>query len=188
MVPNNLFNKPFTSADFYANVDPSYEFIKSQQLDALKNSGSVRGGTTGTGPGGAMSGNTLKALTDYATGSASQEYQNAYARWNQQINQLYSRLSAMSGTGANAAGVTAGLGMDATAGANASLLGGANARAAGIVGQTNALTGAGTSLANNYMLYQLMQQQQQQQQQQGGGAGGIWNPNSLSSGEYGGGY
>jgi len=106
--------------------------------------------------GGVFSGNTGRALTDYATGAASTEYGAAFNRWNTMINNIFSRLSGISGTGANTAGATAGLGMNAAGTAGENMIGAGNATAAGRVGTANALTGAGSNVANNYLLYSLM--------------------------------
>lgn len=59
---------------YYAQ-DPGYQWRLQQGLDATQNSAIARGM--------GMSGNTLKALNDYAQGSASQEYGNTFNRYMQ---------------------------------------------------------------------------------------------------------
>jgi len=53
--------------------DPSYQWRLRQGLDAVENSAAARGG--------ALSGNALRAITDYGQGAASQEYNNEFQRW-----------------------------------------------------------------------------------------------------------
>lgn len=57
--------------------DPSYNFRLSQGLEGVENSAAARGG--------ALSGNALRAITDYGQGAASQEYQNEFQRWLQKL-------------------------------------------------------------------------------------------------------
>jgi len=68
--PNSLM-KNFTSADYQA--DPGYAFRLSEGMKQL--------GHQAAGRGGAVSGTSLKGLQDYAQNSASQEYQNAFNRF-----------------------------------------------------------------------------------------------------------
>ncbi len=148
-----MFTQQFTPQAFLANMDPSYKWRLDQGLDAVQNRSSAMGGVLG--------GNTLKALNDYAQGSASTEYGAANDRWNNMMNTIFGRLQTISGTGANAAGGIAGLGMGAATNMGNFGTGAAAAAAAGNVGATNAITNAGTSTANNYLLWKMMQQNQQ---------------------------
>jgi len=63
---------PFTSGGFDYTADPGYQFRLQQGLDAVQH-GAAAGGK-------ALSGQTLKALNDYAQGTAAQAYQDAYGR------------------------------------------------------------------------------------------------------------
>lgn len=99
--------KNFTMADYQA--DPGYAFRLSEGLKALDRSASARGGL--------LSGGALKGITRYAQDAASQEYGNAYSRFNtNQSNTLsredtgYNRLASLAGVGqtANAAIQSAG--------------------------------------------------------------------------------
>lgn len=103
--------KNFTMSDYEA--DPGYQFRLDQGNKAINNSAASRGGL--------LSGATLKAIADYNSGAASQEYgnavnrfnvnranasdvyQNAYSRWNDQNNTIFNRLSSLSGMGQTAA-------------------------------------------------------------------------------------
>src|SRR5207253_2960188 len=91
--------------------DPGYQCRLQQGQQALENSAAARGGL--------FSGNTAKALSDYAQGSASNEYGNVYNRALQTYGtnyntfrnnnaDLYSRLTGLSGQGLSAAGTLGG--------------------------------------------------------------------------------
>lgn len=143
--------------------DPGYQFRLSQGLNALQNSAAARGGLLTSG--------TAKNINDYAQNSASNEYGNVYNRalgtyqtnqqnFNQNNNNLYSRLAGVSGQGLSAAGSLGGLlqsGASNVAGINAStgsqvgqdLQNQGAARASGYVGSANAWMGALGGAANN---------------------------------------
>jgi hypothetical protein len=91
--------KNFTVADYQA--DPGYAFRLSEGIKALDRSASARGGL--------LSGGALKGITRYAQDAASQEYGNAYSRFNtnqtntlSQENTGYNRLAALAGVGQTA--------------------------------------------------------------------------------------
>lgn len=65
--------KNFSEEDF--RTDPGYNFIRSEGQRGIQNSAAARGS--------ALSGATLKALTRFNQGTADQQYQNAYNRYNQ---------------------------------------------------------------------------------------------------------
>jgi hypothetical protein len=65
-------SKTFTAADMEAN-DPGYQFRLQQGQQALERQAAARGGVQGGG--------LLKDLTEYAQGTASSEYQNAFNRF-----------------------------------------------------------------------------------------------------------
>lgn len=90
--PAGEFHRSFSMADFEA--DPGYQFRLEQGQKALERSGAVRGMLN--------SGQTLKALTNYAQGMASQEYQNAFNRFQQQRAQRYGMLRDLAGIGERA--------------------------------------------------------------------------------------
>lgn len=84
--------KNFTMADFKA--DPGYAFRLSEGLKSLDRSAAARGGL--------LSGATLKGITRYSQDAASQEYGNAYNRYQTNQGNLFNRLSALSGSGQTA--------------------------------------------------------------------------------------
>jgi len=87
------YMKPFSTADFKSS--PGYAFRQKQGMKALEQSAAGRGGV--------LSGNMLRGAQAYGQGLASQEYQNAYNRYNQDQNTQYNRLAGIAGTGQNAA-------------------------------------------------------------------------------------
>ena len=155
----NALNKlssqdPYTYDAFNYQADPGYAFRFNEGMKGLNASAAARGGL--------ISGNALRAATDYGQASGSQEYQNAYTRYlsnNQQKLQAYNtntgvqqNLASMGQGSANNQAAAAGA-FGASSGAN--MIGAANAGAAGTVGVANALTGGlGTYL--NYSQNQNM--------------------------------
>lgn len=91
------YMKDFSMADF--QQDPGYAFRMQQGQQALERSAAAKGGLN--------SGGTLKALTQYGQDMGSQEYGNAYNRFNADRDRRFGRLSNISGMGqSSAAGLT----------------------------------------------------------------------------------
>jgi hypothetical protein len=88
------FNRRFSMADY--QEDPGYQFRLQEGQKALERSASARGNLLGGG--------TLKALGRYSQGMASQEYQNAFDRFQGENAARFGRLSTATGIGLNAAG------------------------------------------------------------------------------------
>jgi hypothetical protein len=110
----------FTPGMFQANQDPGYAFRMAEGMKALERSAAARGGL--------LSGATLKGTQRYGQDLASQEYQNAFNRYQtQRANTLnpYASLAGVAQTSANALGQAAGQ-YGANAG-NIAMAGGANA-------------------------------------------------------------
>jgi len=164
------YARDFGMSDFEA--DPGYGFRMSEGMKALERSAAARGGL--------LSGTTLKGVQRFGQDLASQEYQNAFNRYQVnragQLNPLQSLMGAGQ-TGANvltsAAGDVgrglAGSYMGAGAAQAAGLTGAGQARASGYVGGVNALTGALSSAVPNYMMYNFLSQGRP-------GMGGSVNP------------
>jgi len=167
---NGALQNPF---QFNLADDPGYQFRLAQGQKAIEQSAAARGG--------AVSGGALKALTQYGQGFASNEYQNAFARHQQQLQNLFQG----AGLGLNASGQDASLrtgilgqqsGLDANVLMNQAtqignnITGAGNAGAAGAVGSGNAWTGALNGVAqtaNQLFLYNLLKGG-------GGGGGPVW--------------
>ena len=136
---------PFSMRQF--QQDPGYGFRLKEGQQALDRQAAARGGL--------ISGGALKAAQRYGQEMGSQEYTNAFNRYQTEraarLNPLQS-LTGMAQTTANTLG-TAGQNMASNVGE--AYQGAANARASGYVGQANALTsGLGTYL--NYSQGQNM--------------------------------
>lgn len=142
--PGGDFNRNFTMADFQA--DPGYQFRMQQGQSALESSAAARGSH--------LSGATLKALAQYGQDMGSQEYGNAYNRFNNDMTNRYNRLSGIAGGGqtANQQLQAAGTNFGAMAGNNT--IGAGNARASGYVAQGNVAGNAfnsGAGLVGNVL-------------------------------------
>jgi hypothetical protein len=86
----NLGNQKFQ----FSEDDPSYQWRLQQGQKALERSAAARGG--------AMGGGTMKALTRYAQGAASTEYQAAFDRFQAERNSRAGILTNLTGIGATA--------------------------------------------------------------------------------------
>jgi hypothetical protein len=132
--------------------DPGYQFRLGEGLKAMSRQAGARGGL--------ISGQTMKGLEDYRQASASQEYGNAFNRYQtNRANQLQPLGSLMSSGQAAAAGQAAQAGQYGTNVGN--LMGQAGqAMAAGQMGSANTM---GNALASMGSMYQQQQQQNQNQ-------------------------
>lgn len=147
-------------------ADPGYEFRLSEGMKLLERSAAARGGL--------LSGRTLKDLTRFGQGTASDEYQRAYTRkFNEfQVNRgnRFNRLAALAGIGQAATTTTANLGTATGANIGQTYLttGGrladiatqaGNARASGYIGSTapyaQAVGSLGQAAGQYYTLNQL---------------------------------
>jgi hypothetical protein len=105
--------------------------------------------------GGALSGNTLRALQDYSQGLASTEYSNAFNRFQTERGNIYNTLANIAGMGQGAVntGVQAGQATAQNLGQLA--VGGGQAQAAGTIGAANAIAGALGGIGNAGQMYGL---------------------------------
>lgn len=162
LAPGGDFTKNFTMADYQA--DPGYQFRLSEGEQGINRAATARGSR--------YSGATLKALNRFNSDQASQEYGNAYDRFNNDLTTRYNRLASLAGIGQTATAQTSQAGQSAAQTAGQAIQNAGAANASGYVGQANAINGAIGSLANNYQLSSLMEPR--------GGA-------NYGSGSYGGG-
>ena len=133
MGQDGQFMKTYSGQDIYD--DPSYKFRVNQGNNAIQGSAAAQGGL--------LSGATLKALQNYGQESASQEYQNAYNRFNADQTNQYNRLSNLVGIGQNAAAQTGNAGTQTAQAIANNTMQGANSQAAGTIA-------AGNSVANGF--------------------------------------
>lgn len=124
--------RPFSMADYQA--DPGYGFRMKEGMKALEQSAAARGGL--------LSGNMLKGAQRYGQDLASQEYQNAFNRYQTNQGNKFNRLASLAGVGQTA---VSGLGQAGqqygTSAGNIGLTSGAN--------QANALLAAGQTRASS---------------------------------------
>lgn len=147
---------PFQAPGSDFTQDPGYQFRVAQGMKAIQNSAAARGGV--------LSGGTLKGLTDYSQGAASDEYQNVYNRRMNEYNNSYNQLASRAGMGqtaTNTLGTEAGVtgtnvanslfnsGNQQAQGVNNA----AAARASGYAASGNILSSGLNSGVNNYLTY-----------------------------------
>ena len=126
------YSGDFTGADLLANQDPGYGFRLAEGQKALERSAAARGGL--------LSGGTGKALTSFGQQMGSQEYQNAYNRYQTNRSNQLAPLFTLTGSGqASAAGQAVAAG-NYGAGAAGNLTSAGAAQAAGDVGAANAVS------------------------------------------------
>lgn len=140
-------------------ADPGYAFRMSEGMKALERSAASRGGL--------LSGATLKATQRYGQDLASQEYMNAFNRYQAERTGTlnpYQSLAGTAQTGANVLGQQAGqyganvsniLGAYGSS-AQSNIIGGGNAQAAGYMGLGNIVSGGVGQGINFYQNQQLM--------------------------------
>lgn len=159
-INNNMgdYTRDFTMSDFMA--DPGYNFRVGEGQKALERSSAVRGGRA--------SGRTMKELLRYGQDMGSQEYGQAYDRYNNDRSLRFNRLSNLAGLGQTANNQLSNAGTNYANGAAESIYAGGNARAAGAAGAANAV-GQGLNTWMNYTMANRMMPQ-----------GGHWLPNNTS--------
>jgi len=122
--------------------------------------------------GGALSGNALAGLQDYTQGQASQEYGNAFNRYQTQRGNIYNTLASIAGLGQTSLGQTGNQSVAAGANIGNAISNAGSAQAAGQIGSANAISGGLTGGANGYMLSQLLKPQGQTFSDTSGWSGG----------------
>jgi hypothetical protein len=171
--------KPFLTAQFGPDqfaqyLDPSMAFRQRLGTQATERMANVGGG--------ALSGNTLRALTDYGQGLASTEYGSAFDRFQKERTNIYNTLANIAGMGQGAVNTGVRSGETFAAGQTGLTTGSAAAQAAGTVGQANAYSGALGNVGNMAFLSSLMRPQAVAQQPipTGPTTGQIYNPVAVA--------
>ncbi len=145
LVPLATEYTPFGMSQFQA--DPGYGFRMSEGMKALERSAAARGGL--------LSGATLKGIQRFGQDLGSQEYQNAFNRYQTERAARLQPLQSLAGVGQTTAQQLGQAGQTMASNVGEALTSGAAARASGYVGGANALTqGLGTYL--NYSQGQNM--------------------------------
>jgi hypothetical protein len=138
---------PFSMSQFRA--DPGYGFRLSEGTKALERSAAARGGL--------ISGGAAKAATRYGQEMASNEYTNAFNRYQQERQARLGPLQSLTGTAQTTANTLGNAGTTMAGNVGEAYMGSANARASGYAGMADAASsGLGT-----YLNYQQNQQRNQ---------------------------
>lgn len=137
---------PFGMQQFQA--DPGYAFRMSEGMKALERSAAARGGL--------MSGATGKALQRYGQDLGSQEYMNAFNRYQAERQAQLNPLQSLAGVGQTAANTLTGAAGQMGQNIAGGLQSAAAARASGYVGGSNALTGGLGQYLNYYQGQQYL--------------------------------
>lgn len=133
------YARDFGMSDFQA--DPGYAFRLAEGQKALDRSAAARGGL--------ISGGALKAAQRYGQDMGSQEYINAFNRYQTNRNNQLNPLQSLMGAGQTATNQVGTAGQSYATSAGNAMMGGAAAQAAGTVGQANAIN-SGLSTYLNY--------------------------------------
>jgi hypothetical protein len=128
---------PFSMQNF--QQDPGYAFRLSEGQKQLDRQAASRGGL--------ISGGALKAATRFGQEMGSQEYTNAFNRYQLERQARLGPLQALTGMSQTTANTLGTAGQNMASNVGEAYQGGANARASGYVGGANAITsGLGTYL------------------------------------------
>lgn len=135
--------KSFGQADF--EQDPGYAFRQQEGMKALERSAAARGNL--------LSGSTLKGVQRFGQDLASQEYQNAFNRYQVNRSNKLNPLQSLMGSGQSATNIMTGAAGQMGQNEATNLYNAGQARASGYVGQANALSnalGQVGAIASNY--------------------------------------
>ena len=145
LIPLATEYTPFGMDQF--QQDPGYAFRMSEGMKGLERSAAARGGL--------LSGSTLKGIQRFGQDLGSQEYQNAFNRYQTERQARLNPLQSLAGVGQTTSQQLGAAGTQMAGNVGQALGAGAQARASGYVGGANALSGA----LGNYMNYNQSQQQ-----------------------------
>lgn len=144
----DYLTREFTAQDFQKNLDPGYAFRLQQGQMANQAMANKAGGLIG--------GNALAGLQDYTQGQASQEYGNAFNRFQTQRSNIYNTLASIAGLGQTAQQQQNQLAQNYTNAQTGLLTGAGAAQAAGQVGAANAWGNAANNIGNTLAFTQMM--------------------------------
>jgi hypothetical protein len=171
--------KPFLTAQFGPEqfgqyLDPSMAFRQRLGTMATERLANVGGG--------AISGNTMRALTDYGQNLASTEYGNAFNRFQTERGNIYNTLANIAGMGQQAVNTGVNAGQSFAAGQTGLITGQAAALGAGNVGAANAYAQGAGNIGNMALLSSFMRPQAVTPPSPMGGpqTGQIYNPVAIA--------
>jgi len=142
---------PFTLDKFQA--DPGYAFRLKEGLKALDRSAAARGGL--------LSGAQLRGITEYGQELGSQEFTNAFNRYQAERQARLNPLQSLAGMAQTSANTLTGAAGDLGRSIGSNIIGGGAARASGYMGVANALSGG----LSKYLAYNQNQTQNAMDQQ-----------------------
>jgi hypothetical protein len=163
----------YGAEDFATGMDPGYAFRLAQGQRALQAQQNQAGGLIG--------GNALAGMQDYTQGLASQEYQNAFNRYQTQRGNIYNSLASIAGLGQTSLGQTNQLAGQTAQGMGNAIAGAGAATGAGQVALGNALGGGIQTLGNQQYLSNLLAQRNPIASNAGGSNPFPWNPAGTPS-------
>jgi hypothetical protein len=140
--------RDFGMSNFQA--DPGYQFRMDEGAKALERSAAARGGL--------LSGRAAKEMERFAQGTASNEFDRSYGRFQTNRTNRLNPLQSLAGVGQSVSQNMGQAGMNFGNSAADLITGAGNAKAAGQVGKANAITGA---IGQGYSMYQNSQQADQ---------------------------
>jgi hypothetical protein len=120
--------RPFGMSDFQA--DPGYAFRMKEGLKSLDQQAAARGGL--------ISGNALRAAQQYGQNLGSQEYQNAYDRYQTNRANVLNPLQSLLGQAQSTANTLGTSGQNYASNAGTTMMAAGNARASGYTGSADA--------------------------------------------------
>ena len=138
--------EPFTMAKFQA--DPGYAFRLKEGLKALDRSAAARGGL--------LSGAQLRGITEYGQELGSQEFTNAFNRYQAERAARLNPLQSLAGMGQTTATNVAGAAGTLGSNIGSNIIGAGNARASAYMGGANAISNALSQGLNYYQNRDLM--------------------------------
>jgi hypothetical protein len=148
--------------------DPGYAFRQAEGMKALERSAAARGNL--------LSGSTLKGVQRFGQDLASQEYQNAFNRYQVERSARLNPLQSLMGSGQSATNVMTGAAGQMGQNQASNIYNAGQARASGYIGSANALTNAlgqiGGYASNAPMNNAIMQYYKNRTPGSGGGVGG----------------
>lgn len=170
------YARDFTMADYTA--DPGYGFRMSEGMKALERSAAARGGL--------LSGATLKGIQRFGQDLASQEYMNAFNRYQTNRSNQLNPLQSLMGAGQTSTNVLTGAAGQTGQGMANTAMAGGQARASGYMNMANALnqglsTGAGFAAQYPLLESQMNLNRARTQYYQGGNLYGPPVPPGLNT-------
>lgn len=145
-----LFTAQFGPEQMAQYLDPSMEFRRRLGEQTTARALNVGGG--------AISGNTLRALEEFGQNLASTEYGNAFNRFQTERGNIYNTLANIAGMGQQAVNTGVQSGQQAATNIGQAAIGGAQAQGAGQIGAANAYAGALQNIGSSMFLPSLLAQ------------------------------